>query len=35
MMFYMDTDIMVVYDGFPKGTFHLLVVPRETVSAHV
>ncbi|CAM9629150.1 unnamed protein product [Ectocarpus fasciculatus] len=29
-VFYMDEDIMVTYDGFPKGNFHLLVVPRET-----
>lgn len=29
----MDEDMMVTYDGFPKGNFHLLVVPRETVSA--
>ncbi|CAN0352940.1 unnamed protein product [Ectocarpus sp. 6 AP-2014] len=29
-VFYMDEDMMVTYDGFPKGKFHLLVVPRET-----
>ncbi|CAN0475676.1 unnamed protein product [Ectocarpus sp. 12 AP-2014] len=29
-VFYMDEDMIVAYDGFPKGKFHLLVVPRET-----
>ncbi|CAB1116419.1 unnamed protein product [Ectocarpus sp. CCAP 1310/34] len=29
-VFYMDENMMVTYDGFPKGKFHLLVVPRET-----